>query len=701
MRFVRKKRNQAVRSQRVRLLQCAFLFVLLTAIVSTGLLNVSSTTVAADAASEGAGYTSYQLEGLNFLNEVRTRAGVPPVQLNAAITKAAIAHAEFYNANQADLPGLSAHSEIAGKPGYTGKSSLERMRAAGWVSGSQGYASGEVMHFGQNSSVAAIQSWLNTAYHRSIILDPSYTEIGIGLVGGTAVLDAGGPGKSQQVNVGITMYPYDQQTDVPVGFYGGEIPDPLSQFAANHSGYIISANTDKNIASHKAVITDEKGTEIPFYEEVKGDDLYLFPKAVLKGNYRYTVSLEYQEEGSVNTLNKVWSFTTGKGHALTQLMPSYNEIVLGEGGQFQLQVEGGYDDGTTEVLPGSELKYAVKQSKGLNVSSTGAITGVKSGDYLFTVSSGAVSSQVKVKVYPKLKTIVYPAADPGKLTDITGNKALPAIEWALRAGVMTEASKGLFKPEAAVSEAEFWTMLLRAYNINIDAYKPAKIKHWADAAYLIAKDRNFPLNGLSNQYARDSQITRLKIAEIIAAADGLNFKGNDAVKLVLGKDYVRCETELSVSGYQGEKGITRAEAAQILQYLRLRLSELRGRPVSATPASSLPALPPKQVYVEPVTLEDRTFFAKFHEDHTLTVKGKFTQFAGQTLKVRMQTQKEPRKMIGDVTVTLESEGNFQADCGPYEQEGLNLYFTTPKGNFYLNIQYNTMNQTKYPSSYNG
>ncbi|MBY9079208.1 S-layer homology domain-containing protein [Paenibacillus sp. HN-1] len=700
MLFVRKNRNQAVRSQGVRLLRYAVVFALLTGIVSSGLFSATGTIVAADAASEGAGYTSDQLEALNFLNEVRSRAGVPSVQLSATITKAAIAHAEFYNTNKSDLPGLSAHSEISGRPGYTGKSAFERMTAAGWVSGARGYSYGEVMYFGQTSGKAAIQAWLDTAYHRSIILDPGFTEIGIAIVGGTAVLDAGGPGESQQAKVGITVYPYDQQTNVPVGFYGGEIPDPLSQFAIEHSGYIISAHTDKDLTSHTAKITDETGTEIPYYEEVKGDDLYIFPKPILKGNHRYTVSLEYQVEGSADSLKKVWSFTTGKGHALTGLTPAYTEIVLNEGGQFQLQVEGGYDDGTTELLPGSEVKYAVKQNKGLTVSSTGTISGDKSGDYLLTVSSGSVSSQVKVKVYPKLKTKVYPATDPGKLTDIKGNKALPAIEWALKTGVMTEASKGLFKPEAAVSEAEFWTMLLRAYNVNIEAYQPAKIRHWADTAYLIAKDRNFPLNGLSNVSARDSRITRLKIAEIIAAADGLNVKNNDAVKLVLGKDYVRCETELSISGYQGGKWITRAEAAQILQYLRPKLTELRGRPVSATPSSSLPALPPKQVYVEPLTLEDRTFFAKFNEDHKLTIKGKFTQFAGQTLKLQVQTGIKPLKVIDNVSVTLDSEGKFQIDCGPYEQEALNLYLVTPKGRFYLNIQYKTMNYTKYSSSYN-
>ncbi|CAH1059339.1 CAP domain-containing protein [Paenibacillus pseudetheri] len=699
MLFVRKKRNQAVRSPRMRIIHYTVLFVLLFGVVSTGLFSATGNIVAADAASEGTGYTSDQLEGLQFLNEVRTRAGIPPVQLNAAITKAAISHAEFYNANQADLPGLNAHSEISGNPGYTGQSVMARMKAAGWVSGAQGYATGEVMHFQQKSSKAAIQGWLDTAYHRDIILDPRYTEIGIGLALGTAVLDAGGPGKTQPVGGGISVYPYDQQTDVPVGFYGNEMPNPLKQFDVDYSGYIISAATDKDMISHKAVITDEKGIEIPYHEEFKGDDtLFIYPKSILKGNHKYTVSLEYQAEGALDTQTKVWSFTTGKGHVLTQLVPTYKEIVINEGGQLQLQTEGKYDDGTTDVLLGDEVKYSSNKINGLSTSSTGVILGVKTGDYTITASSGALSSQFKVKVYPKLKSKVYPAVDPSKLTDITGNKALPAIEWALKAGIMTEAGKGLFKPDATVSEAEFWTMLLKAYKVNIEAYQQAKIKHWADAAYLIAKERNFPLNGLSNLSARDSQITRLKIAEIIAAADGLNFNNYDAVKFVLGKDYVRGVTELSLSGYQGDKGITRAEAAQILQYLRPKLTELRGRPISATPNSTLPELPPKVVYVKPDTFNDRSFFSEFREDHTLTVEGKFTQFAGQTLKVRVQTGGKSPKQIEDLSVTLDSEGRFKVESGPYEQASLNLYLATPGVSYCLNVQYNTMNENQYTST---
>ncbi|MNJ01112.1 hypothetical protein D3C73_1606390 [compost metagenome] len=68
--------------------------------------------------------------------------------------------------------------------------------------------------------------------------------------------------------------------------------------------------------------------------------------------------------------------------------------------------------------------------------------------------------------------------------------------------------------------------------------------------------------------------------------------------------------------------------------------------------------------------------------------------------MQVQTGIKPLKVIDNVSVTLDSEGKFQIDCGPYEQEALNLYLVTPKGRFYLNIQYKTMNYTKYSSSYN-
>ncbi len=662
MSFDKTKENQAITYHRVRLSHYAILLVLLIG----SLFSESNTVLAADASTDSFGYTSDQLEGLKFLNEVRAKVGVQPVRLNAALTKAAISHAEYYNLNHVDHPNLSAHSETLGSPGFTGKSISDRVKVAGWVSGKGGSGYGEVMHYQQKSSIEAIQGWLDTAYHRAIILDSSFEEVGIGLAGGTAVIDAAGSGKKLPIDGGVAVYPYDQQTGVPVGFYGFENPNPLEQFNVKFSGSIISAVTQKALISHKVVITDERGTEISYNEEVYGKNvLFLYPTSILKGYHKYTVSLEYQIEGSSDTKNKVWSFTTGKGHTLTHLTPNYNEVVINEGGSFQLQVQGEYDDGTTDVL-NNEIKYSSNRPMGLTVSSSGGLSGIKAGEYIVTSTSEGKSSNIKVKVYPKLKTKVYPAVDSSKLTDT-----------------------------ATVSEAEFWTMLLEAYHVNIQAYQPTKIKHWADAAYLIAKERNFPLEGLNKLSARDTRISRLKVAEIIAAVDGMHFKDYNAVKYVLGKEYVKGVTDTSLLGYQGEKLLTRAEAVQILLDLRPKLSELRGRPVSVTPNSILPKELKPRLYIKPNKIEDQMIFAEFHEDHTLTIEGKFTQFAGQSFVMMVQTGSKPTKEIQDIPITLDSQGMFKVSAGPFQQDSLNLFLSTPGNYYFIGVEYNTMNDSTY------
>ncbi|MDU5949920.1 MAG: CAP domain-containing protein, partial [Paenibacillus macerans] len=134
------------------------LLLLLTGWFGGGAFGAAPHAYAADSGKSG--YTSDQLEAVDFLNEVRAKIGVQPVTLNREITQAAEAHVKYYNANKEGHPGLDAHSEKEGNEGFTGASVKERIRAAGWSSGSNGAAYGEVMHFKQNSSSSAIQGWL-------------------------------------------------------------------------------------------------------------------------------------------------------------------------------------------------------------------------------------------------------------------------------------------------------------------------------------------------------------------------------------------------------------------------------------------------------------------------------------------------------------------------------------------------------------
>lgn len=650
----------------------------------------------ADARSTAdSGYTSDQLEALDFLNEVRAKAGVQPVTLNKAITQAAEAHAKYYNANKDQLPGLSAHSEKEGTAGFTGVSIGDRIKAAGWHSGSNGFAYGEVMHYQQDSSSSAVQGWLDTAYHRKIILSPSYNEVGIALVDGTAVVDMAGSGTASSISGGISVYPYDRQTEVPVGFYGLEIPNPLNQFGVESSGYIISATTEADMTSYQAVIRDKNGEEVDFFDELySGDTLFLYPKKVLKGNHAYTVTLNYQTEDSSRNQSKTWSFTTGKGHSLIDLVPNFREITLNQGGKSRLSLQGAYDDGASEPLENG-VTFVSNKPAGLQVSAAGDLTALKAGDYKVTASLDGKTAQISVKVYPRWKTKAYSVNIAQWPADVEEHALQASLQWGLRGGIISPMKDGLLHPEGSVSEAEFWTMLLKTYNVNFQAYKPAKITHWADGAYVIAKDRNYPLAGIVNAAARSNPITRQQVAEIVAAADGVNAKGSKAITYVLAKDYVQGVTELSIPGFEGSRQITRGEALQILQHLQQTLGELRGRPVNETPASSLPKLPPRQVYVKPTELEDRSMYAEFHEDRKLVVQGKFAEFAGQSFVLKVQERGKVSKQIEDVNVTFDKEGKFHIEAGPYSPDALNLFLYTPETIYFMSVEYNSINDSHY------
>ncbi len=636
-----------------------------------------------------------QREALAYLNDVRAKAGLQPLQLSGMISKAARLHAAYYNENH-DKKQESAHNETKGMPGFTGATVTDRLKAAGWTYGSKGYSTGEVMHYRQASSKQAVDGWLDTAYHRKIILSPKYREAGFGLADGTAVADFAGFSEPAPIQGGISVYPYDGMKNVGVGFYGLESPNPLNQFNVQHSGYIISATTEGDMDWHDAKITDESGGDVPYYEELYGGDtLFLFPKQVLKGYHTYKVSLSYQMKGSSGKLQKTWSFTTGKGHQLVSVQSQYPELVLNEGGELQISAQGQYDDGVTEPVQ-SGIGYASSDPKGLAVSPDGLLKGIKPGNYTVTLSLGSIQNRIKVQVLPKLKQKEYPGTNPATMKDIAGHRSQSAIEWALRSGVMSGADGNSFRPDAAVTEAGFWSALLHMYRIDDAAYAPAKKAHGTDGAYQIAKERNIPLAGIANVAAREQSMTRQKAAEIIAAIDGVNYANTYAVWYVMGMGYAQGVTDSSLEGFQSETLLTRGETAKLLQYLQPKLKELRGRPASPTPVSELPPLPAREVYEKPARLENLMFVADFHADRTLSLEGKFASHAGETLKIMVQTGGTKPKQIEDLQVTLNKEGVFRLDsAGPYNEDALNLYLVTPEAYYWIDVAAGRFNVSQY------
>ena len=181
-------------------------------------------------------------QAIEHVNTYRALVGAIPLLPHPAIMTAAQNHAAYYMTNHADASAeiYSAHGEVNGKPGYTGKWPSDRIKATGfpWPGGA------EVMHF-VGAPISSVDGWMATIFHRLLLLDPNahYAGYGSDKNANVAVdvLDLGaGP-----IDAGVwssavpypLAYPFDGQTNVPPSWSGGESPDPLPPGAQRPVGY--------------------------------------------------------------------------------------------------------------------------------------------------------------------------------------------------------------------------------------------------------------------------------------------------------------------------------------------------------------------------------------------------------------------------------------------------------------------------------
>ncbi|RDU37105.1 hypothetical protein DRW41_10505 [Neobacillus piezotolerans] len=251
-------------------------------------------------------FTKDQIDSLNYLNSIRRAMGIPEVKLNPLLNKASANHANYLKLNHE-----SGHREEAGKPGYTGSGLLERMLAAGMT---DNVSLGEVIAYSPRGVKVNIDQLVNTAYHRSIILSPDIKEIGLSYNGSSYVLNtAGYTFEDDYYASEASVYPYDGQKDVEIGFYGFENPNPIAPFGVAKTGYIISYYTPGKQWAEGMTLTlkDPKGTILPVFQETNAvGDSYFFPKQELKYNTTYTATVSYFDGNAEENRSKTWSFTT-------------------------------------------------------------------------------------------------------------------------------------------------------------------------------------------------------------------------------------------------------------------------------------------------------------------------------------------------------------------------------------------------------
>ena len=200
-------------------------------------------------------------DGLSWINYRRLQAGLAVTQRDARIDRAAAAHASYQQLNN-----LVTHDEEPSKTGFTGVTSPDRLRAAGYY-------------------------WLNVNFVATLA--------GHGL----------GPGR-------VVTWPMPDQKNVRTSFLSDEeTPDPVA--GQNEVGFPVSVHADggTTLRVSRFVIRERGGAEIRTKllehqsdNETPASAAAIIPLTVLRRGVSYEVEFSGTVDGTPVT--RSWSFST-------------------------------------------------------------------------------------------------------------------------------------------------------------------------------------------------------------------------------------------------------------------------------------------------------------------------------------------------------------------------------------------------------
>ena len=277
------------------------------------------------AAAPGGSTTPAQQAALDRMNAYRGLAGVAPLTINAALTRAAANHALYYMLNAPDpaLQGMGLHDEQPGRPGFTGADMETRITAAGY--GGRWNESMALL----GDPVAAVDAFMATVNHRLPILDPGFTETGYG--GGRAgrlvvdVFTYGGPYRMPDGGPEFVAWPPDGSTGQPTVYDGNEAPDAFPGSAYPIGTAITLKYTGAgSFALTEAHLADAAGQALPVltranYNYATQSVAVVAADRPLAATTRYAVSLTGTIDGQ--PWRRTWSFTTGAAADSVPLPP--------------------------------------------------------------------------------------------------------------------------------------------------------------------------------------------------------------------------------------------------------------------------------------------------------------------------------------------------------------------------------------------
>ncbi|RJG04633.1 CAP domain-containing protein [Noviherbaspirillum cavernae] len=258
------------------------------------------------------------LDGINWFNFRRQQLGLSTLTRSNTLDASAQGHSNYQAIN-----GVISHVQTMGMPGFTGASLANRLAAAGYNFTQGSHAYGEVISSTSSTSgVYAAEGLITAIYHRFVILEPMFKEIGAGTAvsaGGYTYFTTNFGANGLETGLGkgnIVTYPFKDQLRVPRNFFSDdELPDPVP--GKNEVGFPISIHADilATVTVQSFTVQPRGGASLPVQLLARANDAKtptsvaaIVPLDPLTAGTTYDV----QFAGTVNGVNvtRSWSFTT-------------------------------------------------------------------------------------------------------------------------------------------------------------------------------------------------------------------------------------------------------------------------------------------------------------------------------------------------------------------------------------------------------
>lgn len=260
----------------------------------------------------------FPAQALTKINAYRELIGLGPVKLDADLSAACQAHAQYLmkNRDAAFQNKINVHDEDPKLPGFS--EAGKRAARASVISQASG-----------GEPLVGIDAWMASFYHRIPFLDPTLARVGVGLVENgrdwAFVLDTGSGKEKPKPVITVVAYPVNTQQKVPRQFSFGapEFPNPIPNNGETaKAGHPITVTFFHErtipIQGVTAHLQDGNGKDVPLWiswperPAVKNygkNSICLIPQAPLEQNMPYTVEVKATING--RPWQKSWTFYTG------------------------------------------------------------------------------------------------------------------------------------------------------------------------------------------------------------------------------------------------------------------------------------------------------------------------------------------------------------------------------------------------------